>query len=442
MNEDQQQQQLQPLIIVKRVRAHHDEHHGGVWKIAFADFMTAMMAFFLVMWLINASNDETRSQVASYFNPVKLTDAVAGPKGVRSSAPFVEVEEHDDKNGQGGEAEKQSGHSGSGEEASDEKSKEAAEQELFQDPYAVLIEIAGQRSSSVHPEGINTGDGRSVGTSGGDAFRDPFEPAFWLPSDAETDGSGNAIKLDTVSELAKKPDKSKVVGTKTMVVQEAAEQKSTSGQPAVKLPMKKAVIEMAKTPEMGALQTLVDEKAMPADGKKPTNEPAKPSDGATRSETSKPEQEAAQLKAEIMAAVDITGADRQPALSVEKTQEGLVVSLTDDLDFGMFGSASARPNVEMVQFMDQIASVLAKRPGQLIVRGHTDSRPFRSDAYDNWRLSTARAHMAYHMLVRGGVVEERFERIEGHADRSPRNKSDTEAAENRRIEILLVEKKS
>ena len=99
MADDEQEPAAQPIIIVKRNRGGHDDHHGGVWKIAFADFMTAMMAFFLVMWLINASNDETRSQVASYFNPVKLTDAVAGPKGVRSSEPFVEVEEHDDKNG-------------------------------------------------------------------------------------------------------------------------------------------------------------------------------------------------------------------------------------------------------------------------------------------------------------------------------------------------------
>ena len=56
----------------------------------------------------------------------------------------------------------------------------------------------------------------------------------------------------------------------------------------------------------------------------------------------------------------------------------------------------------------------------LIVRGHTDGRPYRSGTYDNWRLSTARAHMAYYMLVRGGVDEKRFERVEGYADRSLR----------------------
>jgi len=44
-----------PLVIVRRRRNTDEAHHGGVWKIAYADFMTAMMAFFLVMWLINAA---------------------------------------------------------------------------------------------------------------------------------------------------------------------------------------------------------------------------------------------------------------------------------------------------------------------------------------------------------------------------------------------------
>ena len=43
------------IIIVKRHGGHEEEHHGGAWKIAFADFMTAMMAFFLVLWIINAT---------------------------------------------------------------------------------------------------------------------------------------------------------------------------------------------------------------------------------------------------------------------------------------------------------------------------------------------------------------------------------------------------
>lgn len=57
-------------IIIKRVRAAPDEgHHGGAWKVAYADFVTAMMAFFLLMWLLNATTEDQRKGLADYFDP-------------------------------------------------------------------------------------------------------------------------------------------------------------------------------------------------------------------------------------------------------------------------------------------------------------------------------------------------------------------------------------
>ena len=67
--------EIHDLIIIKRrANTELEQPKGGVWKIAFADFMTAMMCFFLVMWLINAANEDTRKAVASYFNPVRLAE--------------------------------------------------------------------------------------------------------------------------------------------------------------------------------------------------------------------------------------------------------------------------------------------------------------------------------------------------------------------------------
>ncbi|AQS87291.1 flagellar motor protein MotB [Neoasaia chiangmaiensis NBRC 101099] len=57
-------------IILRRSDAQDGGHHGGSWKIAYADFMTAMMAFFLVMWLINATTEQQRRGIASFFNPL------------------------------------------------------------------------------------------------------------------------------------------------------------------------------------------------------------------------------------------------------------------------------------------------------------------------------------------------------------------------------------
>src|SRR3954469_18672660 len=76
----------QELIIVRRRSALEAvEEKNSVWKIAYADFMTAMMAFFLVMWLINATNQETRESVATYFNPIKLTDSTPDRKGINDA---------------------------------------------------------------------------------------------------------------------------------------------------------------------------------------------------------------------------------------------------------------------------------------------------------------------------------------------------------------------
>ena len=109
-----------------------------------------------------------------------------------------------------------------------------------------------------------------------------------------------------------------------------------------------------------------------------------------------------------------------PNIDVAVTPEGVLISLTDDYEFGMFAIASADPRPAMIVVMDKLAKILHARPEPLVIRGHTDRRPYRTAAYDNWRLSAARAHMAYVMLARSGVDEKRFERIEGHADRSLR----------------------
>jgi len=59
-------------IVLKRVEAGGHAHHGGAWKVAYADFVTAMMAFFLLMWLLNATTEEQRRGIADYFNPTNM----------------------------------------------------------------------------------------------------------------------------------------------------------------------------------------------------------------------------------------------------------------------------------------------------------------------------------------------------------------------------------
>src|SRR5580658_7782000 len=59
-------------IIIKKEEVVEGESHGGAWKVAYADFVTAMMAFFLLMWLLNATTEDQRKGLADYFSPNNL----------------------------------------------------------------------------------------------------------------------------------------------------------------------------------------------------------------------------------------------------------------------------------------------------------------------------------------------------------------------------------
>jgi chemotaxis protein MotB len=60
---------LKPLIVIKRIKKGGHGHHGGAWKVAYADFVTAMMAFFLLLWLLSSQPQEKKVGIANYFTP-------------------------------------------------------------------------------------------------------------------------------------------------------------------------------------------------------------------------------------------------------------------------------------------------------------------------------------------------------------------------------------
>ena len=79
-----------PVIIIKRKKkGHHDAHHGGAWKVAYADFVTAMMAFFLLLWLLNATTEEQRRGISDYFSPASVARTSSGAGGVLGGLTMV-----------------------------------------------------------------------------------------------------------------------------------------------------------------------------------------------------------------------------------------------------------------------------------------------------------------------------------------------------------------
>src|SRR3954453_666115 len=81
----------QPIIIIKKKAAGHAPHHGGAWKIAYADFVTAMMAFFLLLWLLRATDPHKRRGIADYFAPtlIDYRQNSAGSNGILGGDSIV-----------------------------------------------------------------------------------------------------------------------------------------------------------------------------------------------------------------------------------------------------------------------------------------------------------------------------------------------------------------
>ncbi len=423
------------IVIVRRKRGGGDDcHHGGVWKVAYADFMTAMMAFFLVMWLINAANEETRSQVASYFNPVKLVDTTTNPRGLQENkdSSSGDVENRELKSEAHAKSDEGEANANDERKQKQERKKGPAthfsggdipESELFRDPVRTLDKIAGGAPDILKGSARPQRRPDTLGAEGGEQFRDPFSPRSWeslekvLPDDELNNPTEGGPDL-----MAEKAG-GKVAARKRH--ERAMPQERRAG----KREKGKTKEKMARRKEMHLAQRDVTKGRNVDRGKSTEKDRRKKVDETFR---------------EIREALrrELSGGDiaHLPDVSVKRTPEGILISLTDKAGFGMFEVGSAKPRRETVKFMEKIARILRDKPGRIVVRGHTDGRPFRTDLYDNWRLSTARAHTARYMLLRGGIPEDRIVRVEGYADRRLAVPDNPLAARNRRIEILLLEK--
>ena len=91
-------------IIVKKVTIVEGGHHGGAWKVAYADFVTAMMAFFLLLWLLGATEEKQRKGIADYFAPtlVKMRQETAGADGLLGGSSLTDPDNYPNRQGQTG----------------------------------------------------------------------------------------------------------------------------------------------------------------------------------------------------------------------------------------------------------------------------------------------------------------------------------------------------
>jgi chemotaxis protein MotB len=338
------------IIIVKRHSAHEEEYHGGAWKIAFADFMTAMMAFFLVLWIISATDKNTKTLIARYFNPVKVEEPAKAQKGIHGSpekdaayapgeeigAPSAGKPSSDRGEGVGEKANENPPNSSKPNEQARPPTPSptpppdpakpyptVSEQELFSDPRASLDKIAGAPPPGprIDPSATLKGYGE-VGPSADDALRDPFRPL----------GSDQAVNV-----VADNP-----------------------GAPAAAAALS---VEPASTP------TSIAPAAAPAPAPSTTN-PQAPDPITARQSV------ASNLLDDLKRRLAGDSKSMQgPQLDVQATEDGILISLTDRQNFSMFAIGSAEPQLRVLHMMEAIAASLQSLQGAIVVRGHTDARP-------------------------------------------------------------------
>lgn len=126
-------------------------------------------------------------------------------------------------------------------------------------------------------------------------------------------------------------------------------------------------------------------------------------------------------------------------VEITMTQEGLRIELLEDSTAMFFQSGSATLSARGTALLETVGRELAAEGHQLELEGHTDSRPYVSQAgYTNWELSADRANAARRILTNTGITEQRFEQIKGMADRRLRFPNAPFDPRNRRIAITVV----
>lgn len=132
-----------PIIIKRKKVVGGDGHHGGAWKVAYADFVTAMMAFFMLMWLLNATTENQRKGIADYFSPTIPINRVSGGGSGAFGGDNIFTQETLAQSGVGGVANQE------GDESVDVGSEEAArETASLEDMEAALLGLGGESALS------------------------------------------------------------------------------------------------------------------------------------------------------------------------------------------------------------------------------------------------------------------------------------------------------
>lgn len=152
------------------------------------------------------------------------------------------------------------------------------------------------------------------------------------------------------------------------------------------------------------------------------------------------------LKKQVETAIDANPklAQFKKQIALDMTQEGLRIQIMDQNQRAMFAAGSARLAPYTGEILHEIGRVLNNVPNRVSISGHTDATPYNGGAtgYSNWELSADRGNAARRELIDGGMGEDRILRVVGLASAVPFDRNDPTDPVNRRISIIVLNKKT
>ena len=179
--------------------------------------------------------------------------------------------------------------------------------------------------------------------------------------------------------------------------------------------------------------------AQPTQPVVPPSQPPQPTGTASppqQAEMEKFRQEGERLMQMIAAIPDLSRFKDQ--IEIKITKDGLRIELIEQAEGLFFDIGSARLKSDAMQLLRLIASRIGAFPNDVVIEGHTDSRPYTRAGYNNWDLSTDRANSARRVIEESGIRERQITSINGYADRRLKNPDKPLDYSNRRVTILVA----
>jgi chemotaxis protein MotB len=366
-------------IIIRKEEVIMGGGHGGAWKVAYADFVTAMMAFFLLMWLLNATTEAQRKGLADYFSPNNVlshsSSGIGQPFGGRTAF---------------------------------------ADGAMISDLGSVQV-TQGQQPVVDHVDDDDP-DVIAQPRPTRDDTKSDAPDLGGKPAGASPDaGAGAAVMVARTAAAVPVSSAAAVAGPVAA---------ATAGPVAVKVTAPVAVNGTAPVAVASA-----------------SGVPRPPTEAELRAELVKREtqafdQAAQQIRDAVRGDPDLRDLANQ--LAIDLTPEGLRIQILDADRVPMFQLGSAEPNDRARQLLQKVAPALARLTQDISISGHTDAAPFVGSGRSNWELSADRANATRRLLIEGGLQQTRIRSVTGNADRDPLLPADPLAAANRRIAITVL----